>query len=29
MFTAITMTRWLLQLVAGANITKNPKYFGA
>lgn len=29
MFTAITMTRWLLHLVAGAGLVKNPKYFGA
>ncbi|MFZ5596688.1 MAG: protein translocase subunit SecD [Bacillota bacterium] len=29
MFTAVTMTRWLLHLVAGANLVKNPKYFGA
>ncbi|GBF35321.1 protein-export membrane protein SecD [Desulfocucumis palustris] len=29
MFTAISMTRWLLHLVAAANISKNPKYFGA
>ncbi len=29
MFTALSMTRWLLHLVAAANITKNPKYFGA
>ncbi|MCL6479406.1 MAG: protein translocase subunit SecD [Peptococcaceae bacterium] len=29
MFTAISMTRWLLHLVAAANIVKNPKYFGA
>lgn len=29
MITAISMTRWLLQLVAGTNLVKNPKYFGA
>lgn len=29
MFTAITMTRWLLYLVANANITNNKKMFGA
>lgn len=29
MFTAISMTRWLLQLVAATNLVKNPKYFGA
>lgn len=29
MFTAITMTRWLLQLVAASNVFKNPKYFVA
>ncbi len=29
MITAITMTRGLLHLVAGANLVKNPKYFGA
>ncbi|MHB8917247.1 MAG: protein translocase subunit SecD [Desulfocucumaceae bacterium] len=28
MFTAISMTRWLLQLVAGTNLVKNTKYFG-
>jgi len=29
MFTAITMTRWLLHLVAGTGLIKNPKLFGA
>ncbi|MDI6631839.1 MAG: protein translocase subunit SecD [Thermoanaerobacteraceae bacterium] len=29
MFTAITMTRWLLHLVAGTGLIKNPKAFGA
>ena len=29
MFTAITVTRWLLHLVAAANFVKSPKYFGA
>lgn len=29
MFTALSMTRWLLHLVAATNITKNPKYYGA
>ncbi len=29
MFTAITMTRWLLHLVAATNLVKNPRYFGA
>lgn len=29
MITAISMTRWLLHLVAGTNLVKNPKYFGA
>ncbi|MFZ5631369.1 MAG: protein translocase subunit SecD [Bacillota bacterium] len=29
MFTAISMTRWLLHLVAATNMVKNPKYFGA
>ncbi|MCL6612288.1 MAG: protein translocase subunit SecD [Peptococcaceae bacterium] len=29
MFTAISMTRWLLHLVAATNLVKNPKYFGA
>ncbi|HBX23812.1 MAG TPA: protein translocase subunit SecD [Desulfotomaculum sp.] len=29
MFTALTMTRWMLHLVAATNLTKNPKYYGA
>ncbi|WP_018086387.1 protein translocase subunit SecD [Desulfurispora thermophila] len=29
MFTAITLTRWLLRLVAAANISKNPRVYGA
>ncbi|MFZ5650802.1 MAG: protein translocase subunit SecD [Bacillota bacterium] len=29
MLTAITITRWLLQLLAASNLVKNPKYFGA
>lgn len=29
MFTAISVTRWLLHLVAAANFIKSPKYFGA
>jgi len=29
MFTAITMTRWLLHLVAGTGLVKNPKLYGA
>ncbi|MFZ5646812.1 MAG: protein translocase subunit SecD [Bacillota bacterium] len=29
MFTAISLTRWLLQLLAASNLVKNPKYFGA
>ncbi len=29
MFTALTLTRWLLHLLASANIVKGPKYFGA
>ncbi len=29
MFTALTMTRWLLHLMASTNITKNIKMFGA
>jgi len=28
MFTAISMTRWMLHLVAATNLVKNPKYFG-
>lgn len=29
MFTAITMTRWLLHLVAGSNVVRNVKMYGA
>ena len=29
LFTAVTMTRWLLQLVAGSNLVRNLKLFGA
>lgn len=29
MFTAISMTRWLLHLVAATGVVKNPRYFGA
>ncbi len=29
MLTAISMTRWLLHLVAASNLVRNPKYFGA
>lgn len=29
MFTAITMTRWLLHLVAGSNLVRNVKMYGA
>ncbi|MBF7083525.1 protein translocase subunit SecD [Desulfallas sp. Bu1-1] len=29
MFTAITMTRWMLHLAAGTNLVKNVKYYGA
>lgn len=29
MFTAITMTRWLLHLVAGSNLVRNTKMYGA
>jgi len=29
MFTAITVTRWLLQLVAGSGLVKNLKLYGA
>lgn len=29
MFTAITMTRWLLHLVAGSNLVRNVKLYGA
>jgi preprotein translocase subunit SecD len=29
MFTAITMTRWLLHLLAGSNLIRNPKLYGA
>lgn len=29
MFTAITMTKWLLHLVAGSNIVRNAKMYGA
>ncbi|MEW6573905.1 MAG: protein translocase subunit SecD [Bacillota bacterium] len=29
MFTAITMTRWLLHLVAGSGLVKSPKFYGA
>jgi len=29
MFTAISMTRWLLHLVAATNLVKSPRYFGA
>lgn len=29
MFTAISLTRWLLQLIASSNIVKSPKVFGA
>lgn len=29
MFTAITMTRWLLHLLAGSNLVRNPKMYGA
>ncbi|HBC92067.1 MAG TPA: protein translocase subunit SecD [Pelotomaculum sp.] len=29
MFTAITMTRWLLQLLAGSNLIQNTKMYGA
>jgi len=29
MFTAITMTRWMLHLAAATNLVKNPKYYGA
>lgn len=29
MFTAITMTRWMLHLVAGTNLVKSVKYYGA
>lgn len=29
MFTAITMTRWMLHLAAATNLFKNPRYFGA
>lgn len=28
MFTAISMTRWLLHLLAATNLVKSPKYFG-
>lgn len=29
LFTAITLTRWMLHLVAASNLVRNPKYFGA
>lgn len=29
LFTAVTLTRWVLQLVAASNLVRNPKYFGA
>ncbi|MEW5954063.1 MAG: protein translocase subunit SecD [Bacillota bacterium] len=29
LFTAITLTKWMLQLVAASNLVRNPKYFGA
>ncbi|NMA52101.1 MAG: MMPL family transporter, partial [Peptococcaceae bacterium] len=29
MFTAITVTRWLLHLVAGSNLVRNQKLYGA
>ncbi|MFA7468682.1 MAG: protein translocase subunit SecD [Desulfotomaculaceae bacterium] len=29
MFTALTMTRWMLHLAAATNLAKNPKYYGA
>jgi len=29
MFTAITMTRWILHLVAASNLARNPKLYGA
>ena len=29
LFTAITLTRWMLHLVAASNLVRNPRYFGA
>ncbi|MFZ5643146.1 MAG: protein translocase subunit SecD [Bacillota bacterium] len=29
MFTALSVTRWLLHLLAATNLVKNPRYFGA